>query len=83
MNHWQNALYEGHIATEFNSRYFTARKDAPNEENLPFGEGVDPNGDLASIRKHDLIHGPDNRVAYLKALEHGGCEQALFGGQYY
>ena len=72
INHWQNTLYEGHAATDFNARYFTARNDAPNEVNLPFGHGVDPNGVLASLRRHDLIHGPDNEVAYLKPLEAGG-----------
>ena len=73
VTHWENTFYEGHISTDFNARYFTTRKGAPMEENLPFLEGVDPDGILAGLRGQDLIHGPDNQVTYLRALEHGGC----------
>ena len=62
-------MYEGYTAIDFNARYFTTRRDAPNEENLPFADGVDPDGTLAKLQKHDLIHGPDNKVAYLRLLE--------------
>jgi hypothetical protein len=72
-NAWQNGLYEGHITIDFNARYFTLRKNAPTEANLPFSEGIDPHGILAAIRKQDLIHGADNQVAYLKALENEMC----------
>jgi hypothetical protein len=61
---WENTTYEGHIATDFNARYFTNRSNARNEANLPFLEGVDPDGVLAELRGHDLIHGGDNQVTY-------------------
>jgi hypothetical protein len=64
MQKWENSSYEGHIATEFNARYFTNRSDTQNEANLPFLEGVDPDGVLAELRGHDLIHGADNQVTY-------------------
>jgi hypothetical protein len=71
MTHWQNTLYEGHVATDFNARYFTTRKGSPQEANLSFLDGVDPDGILAGLRGQDLIHGPDNQVTYLRALEQG------------
>jgi hypothetical protein len=66
INNWENTTYEGHIATDFNARYFTNRNSARSEANLPFLEGVDPDGVLAGLRHHDLIHGPDNQVMYLR-----------------
>lgn len=66
---WQTATYEGHVALDFHARYFTLRKDTPNERHLPFVDRVDPDGFLESLRRHDLIHGPDNQVMYLKLLE--------------
>ena len=39
MTHWQNTLYEGHIATDFNAQYFTTRKGSPQEANLSFLDG--------------------------------------------
>lgn len=68
---WENSHYEGHIATEFNARYFTNRSNAKNESNLPFLEGVDPDGVLAELRGHDLIHGADNQVAYMSHTDSG------------
>jgi hypothetical protein len=69
---WQETLYEGHTAIDFNARYFTQRKDAPKESSLPFFEGVDPEGVLETLRRQDLIHGPDNQVEYLKLLDNNG-----------
>lgn len=65
----QTTVYEGHPAIDFNARYFTKRSDAPNEGNLPFEGGVDPDGILEKLRGQDLIHGPDNRVQYLTLLD--------------
>jgi hypothetical protein len=73
MNHWENATYEGHSATNFSARYFTSRADAKHEANLPFLEGVDPDGVLEKLRRQDLIHGPDNQVPYLDLDQKGGC----------
>ena len=70
-NMWQSTLYEGHIAIDVHARYFTACKTAPKEANLSFSQGVNPDGVLSRLRKHDLIHGPDNKVAYLKTGENG------------
>jgi hypothetical protein len=66
------------MAIDFNARYFTKRKDAPHESNRPFLEGVDPQGVLEKLRKHDVIHGPDNQVEYIKLLENDGYAKIIF-----
>jgi hypothetical protein len=77
-NPWQTAIYESHSAIDFNARYFTKRTDAPNESHLPFLQGVDPAGVLEKLRKHDLIHGPDNQVEYIQLLDNDRCAPPLF-----
>lgn len=72
---WQCGIYEGHAALTFNARYFTLRRHAPNERTLPWGEGVDPQGLLEKLRGQNMIHGPDNKVAYRHRLEAGGKVQ--------
>lgn len=62
----QTAIYEGCDAIDANARYFSLRKNVPNERGLSFEKGVDPNGILASLRDQHLIHGYDNKVVYLK-----------------
>ena len=62
----QTAIYEGYDAIDANARYFSFRKNVPNERGLTFGKGVDPDGTLASLRDQHLIHGYDNKVEYLK-----------------
>jgi len=69
LNKWGPSRYEGHDALDANARYFTARKFAPDEQSLLFSLGVDTNGILANIRGMDLIHGADNKVAYLRVNE--------------
>ena len=65
---WQPTMYEGHVTVDIHTRYFTIWKSAPNEKNLPFMNGIDPDKVLLTLRRHDLIHGPDNRVTYLKIM---------------
>jgi len=74
-NIWQTTSYEGHTAIDIHARYFTVRKDAPKEPNLPFSQGVDPEGTLLKLRKHDLIHGRDNKVEYMKMTKIEGRVQ--------
>lgn len=74
VNHWEPATYEGHLALDIHTRYFTSRRNAPNETSLPFMKGVDPDGILALARKQDLIHGPDNQVQYLKMITSDNME---------
>jgi hypothetical protein len=77
LNKWENTTYEGHLASNFNARYFTPRSVAKEECNLPFLDGVDPNSVLAEVRGHDLIHGPDNQVTYLKYIQCKGYDLNL------
>ena len=72
MTKWQLATYEGHQAIDCHARYFTTRRASPHEANMDFGPGVDPEGVLARLRGQDLIHGGDNKVAYLKRSEEEG-----------
>jgi hypothetical protein len=72
MDHWENTVYEGHVASDYNARYFSNRSAARNEANLLFLGGVDPAGVLAGRCHHDLIHGPDNQVKYLTITNEGG-----------
>jgi hypothetical protein len=72
MDHWENTVYEGHVASDYNARYFSNWSAARNEANLLFLEGVDLAGVLAGLRHHDLIHGPDNQVKYLTIMNEGG-----------
>ena len=62
----QTSVYEGYDAIDANARYFSIRKNVPNERGLTFGRGVDPDGTLANLRDQLLIHGYDNKVEYLK-----------------
>jgi len=66
LNVWQPSTYEGHKALDIHARYFTIRRHAPDEQNLAFGDGIDPSGILSELRGHDLIHTMDNKVEYLK-----------------
>ena len=43
--------------------------------NLSFSQGVDPEGTLLKLRKHDLIHGRDNKVEYMKMTKIEGRVQ--------
>ena len=62
----QNSIYEGYCTIDANARYFSSRKHVPNERGQAFGDGVDPDGVLASLRDQYIIHGYDNKVEYLK-----------------
>jgi hypothetical protein len=53
INTWQSTTYEGHAAVDLHACYFTMRKNAPNEANIPFTDGVDPDGAL-SVRGQSL-----------------------------
>lgn len=66
LNQWHTSAYEGQHAIDINTRYFTPRKNVPQERGQPFGFGVDPSGILADLRGQELIHGTDNKVEYLK-----------------
>lgn len=76
---WQINIYEGYSTIDANARYFTPRKYIPNERGQVFGNGVDPDGVLASLRDQFIIHGYDNKVEYLKNEkdDHGIIRQAI------
>jgi len=62
------------LGSEFtaSNRYFTPRRDAPNMEAVPFGDGVDPGGLLmATVQGGNLVHGEENKVYYYSGCEYG------------
>ncbi|KAG2022487.1 hypothetical protein CC2G_000229 [Coprinopsis cinerea AmutBmut pab1-1] len=65
-------LYEGELALDCHSRYFTDRERAPHEKHIPFPELVDPKHILEDIRGPAFIHGPDNHVEYYSKSFDGG-----------
>ncbi|KAJ2916278.1 hypothetical protein MD484_g4136, partial [Candolleomyces efflorescens] len=66
--------YEGYPCIETHARYFTDRNLVPFEKNIPFHESVDPNNILKNLKPELFIHGPDNRVDYIRRSEDkNGC----------
>ena len=54
---------------DFSTRYFTARRDDPFGDAIPFGNTIDPKGILASMTDDAYFHGGDNETVYF-ALKH-------------
>jgi hypothetical protein len=50
------------------TRYFTSRKDDPQNPAVPFSPAVDPKGILASMSTTTYFHGEDNQVLYYSAM---------------
>lgn len=72
VEHWQPSTLYPYAAIDVSSRYFTERKVAPQEENIPFGPMVDPNGVLAGLQGSEYIHGQDNYVEYMEMQTKNG-----------
>ncbi|PPR07989.1 hypothetical protein CVT24_002701 [Panaeolus cyanescens] len=56
--------YEGHLAFDIGTRYFTDRDDAPCQEHVPFSRDEDPLFILELMRKGRFIRSEDNIVQY-------------------
>lgn len=72
VEHWQPSALYPHSAIDVSSRYFTEKKVAPHEVNIPFGPMVNPNGILARLQGGEYIHGQDNYVEYLEMQTRDG-----------
>jgi len=44
LNTWQPSIYKGHKALDVHTQYFTVHRHAPDERNLAFGDGINPEG---------------------------------------
>lgn len=77
VEHWQPSNFSPHLAIDAHTRYFTERRQAPQETNIPFGPMVDPNGLLAGLQGSDFIHGQDNYVKYLELHNHEGNTRSV------
>jgi hypothetical protein len=56
---------DGSLAFASHTRYFSARRNCRSTLPMPFGAGVDPNGDLERIGGASYVHTEDNVVQYL------------------
>ena len=57
------------VAFVCHTRYFTSRRNSGFAIQIPFGPGVDPNGDLENLKGDTHIHTLDNMVQYLGRKE--------------
>ena len=65
---WQPATFEGHLALEANTRYFTPAHYAVPDDRVEFAPYVDCNGALRSLMEGEFVHTTDNRVDYLEQI---------------
>ena len=64
-------LYEGALAIDSHSRYFTERRLAPQETHADIPATIDPNGILNALRTQKFIYGPDNHVDFVYSTKEG------------
>jgi hypothetical protein len=56
--------YNGYSALDTSNRYFTPKSNTGNEETVPLGAEVDPQGTLMKVAGGAYIHTEDNKVHY-------------------
>ena len=61
--------YKEFSSIELSNRYFSARKEAPNESHIPFTKELDPKGILAKAMGTQFIHSEQNVVKYNRKVE--------------
>ena len=62
-------LYKEFTSIELSNRYFSARKDAPNELHIPFTKELDPKGILTKAMGTQFICSEQNVVKYNRKIE--------------
>ncbi|KAJ2915584.1 hypothetical protein MD484_g4827, partial [Candolleomyces efflorescens] len=65
---WQPSLFEGYVALEANTRYFTHTNHANPGDIVDFAPHVDSGGRLKDIMEGEYVHTTDNRVDYLERV---------------
>jgi hypothetical protein len=50
------------------NRYFSQRRDNMEEQDVPFGQEIDPNGTLTKMVSEQYIHGEENVVRYYERM---------------
>jgi hypothetical protein len=61
--------YGEYASMDTSNRYFTARKDSPTEQHVPFSSEVDPNGILERAVGSVYIHSEHNIVRYYERVK--------------
>ncbi|KAJ2911705.1 hypothetical protein MD484_g8709, partial [Candolleomyces efflorescens] len=60
--------YEGEVALDMHSRYFTDRAAVPGLKHIPLHDDVDPLHILEGLRGPHFIHAPENEVQYCRKV---------------
>ncbi|KAF9052102.1 hypothetical protein BJ165DRAFT_1340628, partial [Panaeolus papilionaceus] len=63
---WTPCHYDGHVALDMHSRYFTQWQDDPTGVHVGFEDTVDPMHVLEDARGADYICTQDNQVQYCR-----------------
>ena len=61
--------YKEFASIELSNRYFSARKEVPNESHLPFTKELDPRGILEKAMGTQFIRSEQNVVKYNRKVE--------------
>jgi hypothetical protein len=61
--------YKEFTSIDMSNRYFSARKEAPNDSHIPFTKELDPKGILAKAMGTQFIHSEQNVVQYNQKIE--------------
>jgi len=64
LNAWQYTEFQSWPAIECYTRYYTEKRLAPQEPDVPFDTLTDPESVLRNLAGPDFFHGRDNHVDY-------------------
>ena len=64
LNAWQYTEFQSWPAIECYTRYYTEKRLAPQEPDVPFDMLTDPESVLRNLAGPDFFHGRDNHVDY-------------------
>ena len=73
MEGFQPVFIHRSVMLASHTRYLTSWHNCHSAEQQPFGPGIDPNGDLESLKGNTYVHTEDNIVQNLgqKDIENG------------
>ena len=72
MEEWTPSLFNDHISIDVGNRYFTPRKYALQDEQIPFNSSVDPHNILSEAMGNHFVHVEENEVEYYEARKENG-----------
>jgi len=66
---YETTTHDGFPTVEASNRYFSNRRDIPNNDHLDIPPIIDPHGYLKELRYHDLVYTHHNVVEYYEAKD--------------